>query len=255
MGIGVGSVSLLARYPVKSMGGEELEQIYLGEGGVAGDRLYALLDLETGRIASAKNYKVFGRLLDFRARLIGGDAVEISFPGGGRVSTLDGDVDEALSRALGRRVKLLGSPPPAARILRMNPFTGELRESELAPGTFLDGAEVHLLTSSSLSWLGKLVGDAPDAWRFRPNILLETEGVGRLEDGWVGGLLRVGEAILRVERPTRRCSIISLGEEGRVDRLGYLKALKEHGGTLGVYCSVVSPGWVRLGDKAEILRP
>ena len=144
----------MARYPVKSMGGELLRELYIDYGGVAGDRLYALLDLETDRIVSAKNYKVFGRLLEFKARLIrDGDPphIEIVLPGGGRLSILDDGVDEHLSRALGRRVRLVGSPPSQGRILRMNPFTGELRESELAPGTFLDGAEVHILTTSSLS--------------------------------------------------------------------------------------------------------
>ena len=49
----VGSVGALYRYPVKSMMGEELNATLFGNKGVVGDRLFALSDPETGKIASA----------------------------------------------------------------------------------------------------------------------------------------------------------------------------------------------------------
>jgi uncharacterized protein YcbX len=49
----LGSVASLWRYPVKSMMGEELNAAEVGERGLAGDRAYALLDRETGKVASA----------------------------------------------------------------------------------------------------------------------------------------------------------------------------------------------------------
>ena len=58
------SVGRLWQYPVKSMQGEEVEQILLGPGGVAGDRAYGFVDVETGRLASAKRPRRFGALLD-----------------------------------------------------------------------------------------------------------------------------------------------------------------------------------------------
>ena len=51
----VGSVSSVLRYPVKSMMGEELTAADVMEGGLIGDRAYALIDNVTGKIASAKN--------------------------------------------------------------------------------------------------------------------------------------------------------------------------------------------------------
>ena len=42
-GAAVGSVAGLWRFPVKSMGGEPLEQAELGKGGLLGDRAYALV--------------------------------------------------------------------------------------------------------------------------------------------------------------------------------------------------------------------
>lgn len=55
------------RYPVKSMMGEELVAADVGGNGLVGDRAYALLDAETGKVASAKNPKAWPGLFDFRA--------------------------------------------------------------------------------------------------------------------------------------------------------------------------------------------
>src|SRR5271170_607396 len=60
----VGTLSEIWRYPVKSMLGERLSELAIGVGGGIGDRVWALRDLESGRIASAKKYP---RLLEFRA--------------------------------------------------------------------------------------------------------------------------------------------------------------------------------------------
>jgi uncharacterized protein len=53
----VGSITAIWRYPVKSMMGEELDASAVSEQGLLGDRAYALVDAETGKVASAKNPK------------------------------------------------------------------------------------------------------------------------------------------------------------------------------------------------------
>ncbi len=65
-----GTVVSLWRYPVKSMLGEELNSSYVTERGLVGDRSYAVLDQETGKVASAKNPRKWGKLFDFRAAFI-----------------------------------------------------------------------------------------------------------------------------------------------------------------------------------------
>src|SRR5438552_351808 len=62
-----GSVVALWRYPVKSMMGEELNSTEVTQRGLLGDRAYALVDAETGKVASAKNPRRWPRLFDFRA--------------------------------------------------------------------------------------------------------------------------------------------------------------------------------------------
>src|SRR6478735_4115758 len=99
------SVGRLWQYPVKSMQGEEVDQILLGPGGVAGDRAYGFVDVETGRLASAKRPRRFGPLLDCRARFltapaVDGDSppVEVTFPDGTVVRSDDQDGVELTRR-------------------------------------------------------------------------------------------------------------------------------------------------------------
>src|SRR5256885_16761067 len=63
----VGTVLALWRFPVKSMLGEELQEMDLTEAGVLGDRAYAIRDRETGKVASAKHPKLWPDLLGCRA--------------------------------------------------------------------------------------------------------------------------------------------------------------------------------------------
>src|SRR5271168_5217414 len=67
----VGILSEIWRYPVKSMLGEQLSELAIGVGGGIGDRVWALRELDSGRIASAKKYP---RLLVLFDRLRGGGA-------------------------------------------------------------------------------------------------------------------------------------------------------------------------------------
>jgi hypothetical protein len=48
----VGTAGGLWRFPVKSMQGEEIETAYVTERGLLGDRVYALIDTETGKVVS-----------------------------------------------------------------------------------------------------------------------------------------------------------------------------------------------------------
>ncbi|MEK6192574.1 MAG: MOSC N-terminal beta barrel domain-containing protein, partial [Chloroflexota bacterium] len=50
----VATVVALWRYPVKSMIGEQLNAGEVTDRGLLGDRGYALVDRETGKVASAK---------------------------------------------------------------------------------------------------------------------------------------------------------------------------------------------------------
>ena len=87
----VGSVAELWRFPVKSMQGERLREVEVTTRGVVGDRAYALIDAETGKVVSAKSVKLFPELLACRAAFVAppraereAPAVRIDLPNGSR---------------------------------------------------------------------------------------------------------------------------------------------------------------------------
>ncbi len=65
--VAAGTVVSLWRYPVKSMMGEELNSSYVTDRGLVGDRTYAVIDKQSGKVASAKNPRKWGKLFDFRS--------------------------------------------------------------------------------------------------------------------------------------------------------------------------------------------
>src|SRR5437868_8570901 len=103
------AVAAIWRYPVKSMRGETLATVAVGERGLAGDRAYALVDTETGLVVSAKNPRRWGSMFAFRSEFLevpdldaAPPPVRITLPDGTPVRSDDHDVHDVLSRALGR---------------------------------------------------------------------------------------------------------------------------------------------------------
>jgi hypothetical protein len=112
------AVTALYRFPVTSMLGESLRTCTIDAGGVLGDRAYAVIDVETGAVASAKVPKRWAALLDFSARYVAepvaGDPappVEITFPDGSVLRSDDPGLDEALSAVFDRPVHLASTRP------------------------------------------------------------------------------------------------------------------------------------------------
>ena len=62
----VGTIQNIWRYAVKSMGGEELKQALVTDGGLLGDRGYAVIDRANGKVGSAKMPKKWGSLLTLK---------------------------------------------------------------------------------------------------------------------------------------------------------------------------------------------
>ena len=110
----IGKVVSLWRYPVKSMLGEELNSSYITEHGLIGDRVYALIDEETGKTVSAKNPSKWGKLFDFHSAFLDPPQVvdnippvRITFPDGTQIFSNQNEMNDALSKVLGREVKLI----------------------------------------------------------------------------------------------------------------------------------------------------
>ena len=66
----VGTIAALWRFPVKSMIGEQLQEMDVTDAGVLGDRAYALIEADTGKVVSAKSIKLFPDLLRCKAAFV-----------------------------------------------------------------------------------------------------------------------------------------------------------------------------------------
>jgi uncharacterized protein len=122
----VGSVTGLWRFPVKSMRGERLDAAPVTERGLVGDRAYALMDNDTGKVVSAKSVKRFPDLLQCQARFVespwaGEDLppVEITLPDGTTVRSDASDVSGMLSTFFQRDVTLARAAPNGGSFQRL----------------------------------------------------------------------------------------------------------------------------------------
>ncbi len=281
----LGRLAEIWRYPVKSMAGERLDRCTLASGrGLAGDRAFALRDEDVGEIRGAKHIP---ELLRCAAR--GRDAsagelerVEIRLPGGMSVDSDAPDVHEAISRAVGRRVTLWSRRPAEdlehyrrreriadeaslRRLLGLLPdeplpaleADSGAQEFVSPPGTYFDSFELHLLTRASLETLaGSLPDSTVDARRFRPNLVVDTgdADAGFPELDWCGRTLRVGPALVRIDRPMLRCVMTTCEQADLPRDPRIMRALVKHAGQdLGVGASVLRGGILREGDPVELV--
>lgn len=263
-----GTVTELRRYPVKSLLGEQQPQLRFGPGGVAGDRALALLDVLTGRVATAKQPRLWRSLLGWQAASRD-DVVTIRLPDGRVVAVDDPDVDAVLSAVIGRRVRLTGTRPAGAAVERPDPedvlalgvdadvpfMVLEIAQAT-AGGTFVDHSPVHLITEATCRRIGA------EAVRYRPNLVLTTGAAAFAENTWVGQEIRIGDVLLRATLPTPRCSVPTLGH-GQLPRAAHaVTVVAEHNrvdvpgfGVLpcaGLYAEVLEPGTVRVGDRVRV---
>src|SRR6476646_2853609 len=114
----IGTVAALWRYPVKSMRGEQLDATEVTALGTVGDRAYAVIDVTTGKVASAKHPRKWAALLECEAVFVdppvAGAAVppvQITLPDGSVVRSDEDDVDDKLSARFGTPVTLVSVAP------------------------------------------------------------------------------------------------------------------------------------------------
>jgi hypothetical protein len=260
----LGTVAELWRYPVKSMLGERLKAAEVTARGLAGDRAYALLDVESGRVVSAKIPRHWQRMFELRASYPQEPSSEglspalVTFPDGTPMETGHNGIDARLSSELGRAVAVISEPPEGARYrtLPLAQVEGDETEMPLING-FFDTMPLHLLATGTLAHLGSLYPEGRfEVERFRPNVLIETppgEG-GFVDNGWIGKTIAIGDARLRVMAPMIRCVMTTLPQGGLPGDPGILKTAGQHNhANVGVCVMVARGGVVRVGDAVSVV--
>ena len=275
----LGTVTTLRRYPVKSMLGEDLQAGEVSRAGLAGDRQLAVVSRRTGKIASAKYPRLWRDMLTLSAAAADGREVAalITLPDGKTVRSTDADVDGILSGLLDEPVTLTATPPAGASLDRAVP-EAVLRDGIAAPvpatlieigaaappGTFVDFAPLHLITTATLDRIAELSPyRRADLERYRPNVVISTDGSGFTENDWLGRELRVGaDLVLRVIARTPRCAIPTLAHGhlprdtealrvvARNNRISPLPDADPEP-CAGVYAEVLQPGRISTGDPVR----
>jgi uncharacterized protein YcbX len=228
----VGHVVALWRYPVKSMGAEQLERTEVSWHGLAGDRRWAFI--RDGQVRSGFPWltiRELPELVHYRPRFAEPDRPEASPTLVRTPSGCEFDVaDPALARGLG----------PGVRVIKQS------------RGVF-DTMQLSLLTTQAVAGLGRLVGSDLAAARFRPNLVVDARGGDFPEDAWIGRVLRVGGLRMRVDKHDQRCVMVTIDPVTlRTDPAILRTIARERDGQLGVYGSIVEPGPVAVGDQVEL---
>jgi uncharacterized protein YcbX len=238
MTIEIGQIEAIYRYPVKSMRGERLDSATLGWHGLEGDRRLA-----------------FHRL---------GDRGPFPWLTAGKLPSLvcftpipDGDGKPASVRTPeGQELPLFGEAL-AADVSRRCGIPVEMMQ--FRNGIFDDGA-VSVITSTTTGELCRLAGVAPDARRFRPNILVRsTRAVPLEEDEWVCGVLTFGDGpdapAVSVTARDVRCAMLNYDPDSGATNSEVMKvAVRANQNNAGIYGTVTRTGLLSVGQPIRLRR-
>ncbi len=212
-------VAEIWRYPVKSLGGERLEEAELLMDGIRGDRLVSVV--VDGRVVTAR----------IRPRLLGlrGSTAADGTPLVDGVPWCD--------RAALDAVRAATSLPEVELVA-----DGSVERFDVLP--------LMVATDGAVSEIGL------DARRFRPNLVIG--GVdGLAERDWPGRMLKIGggSAYVSVARLRPRCVMTTFDPDTQEqDRTVLQRLVDEYAASFALDCSVVQAGTIRVGDPVE-LRP
>ena len=263
----LGSVASLWRYPVKSMLGEEVQTSEVSSHGFVGDRAYALMDVVSGKIASAKNPKKWAKLLDFHASYQESSngngpfaAVNVMMPSGEAIASDAPNISTVLSTQLGREVRFLSTFVDSPTLEQYWPAVegtahqDELTQLSMPPGTFFDSCSIHAITTATLTRLQQLYPEGQfDRCRFRPNLVIASaeEEATFVENDWVGGILVIGDKVrLSIDTACPRCVVTTLAQAGLPADLDILRTAARHNNVIaGIRLSVLQGGTISCNDS------
>ena len=254
-------VTRLSTTPVKGLALHHPSSVDVGVAGVAGDRLFYLVDERDALFSIAKTGALVSVRADYDAEA---DVLTVSGPDGvlaqGAVAVGDPHTADffAFKQVHGRL-----APGPwdavlsdlAGRPLRM------VRAAQ--PEGAHDVEPLTLLGESSTARLADSAGlETVDSRRFR--MLIEFDGAApHAEDGWEGQRIRVGDVVAQVGGPVQRCAGTTRHPEtGRVDLrtlslIGAYRGRQDSvfgpGFNFGVYARVIVEGRIRVGDRIVLM--
>jgi len=257
----IGKVDSLWRYPVKSMRGEELEELFAAFPGIYGDRVFAF--------RSSANHKGFPyltardqrRLLQYRPRFRFPDKaarpINLIDAESKNANPLSADLVELVVDVDTPDGKRLAIDDPAlidmlrADIDQKHQVT--LMQSQRA---MTDCRPVSIFSLQSARQLAEETETPVDKRRFRANVYVDlASSKGFAENELVGRSVRIGsKVIITVLERDPRCVVITLDPDTGEQTSAILKKVAQaHEGMAGVYGAVLVEGMLHKGDSVELL--
>ena len=232
----VGTVTNLTLYPVKSLRGVAVERAQGYWYGLNGDRKYAFV--RTGDLSGFPwlTARDLPQLLlhepyfeDVTDPLT--SSIRVRTPAGDDLSLKSPRLEQGLSEAAGEPIALF----------------------RLKRGTF-DCMPVSVITTQTLKAVNDEIGRVLDSSRFRANLVIEAADGVFPEQAWLGKRLRFGErsgsAVLALNYPTTRCTVVNLNPEDGASDPTVLKAVARlTRARAGIYGTLHCLGDVRVGDE------
>lgn len=259
----VGTVESLWRYPVKSMRGEEWDELFAGYAGVYGDRLFAFASS-----ANAKGFPFFtGRdqhqMIRYRARFRNpekaarpvnwSEAQKLS-PNLNPISADPFELMVDVETPDGKTFAI--NDPGLIDNLRSNTDGNHELTLLRSDKALTDCRPLSIFAVQTARKLGQETGVAVDKRRFRANVYVDLANAdGFAEDQFVGRSLRIGaKVIVAILQRDARCMMITLDPDTAEKTPPILKAVAQaHEGMAGVYAAVLAEGMIRRGDPIELL--
>ena len=259
-------VARLSIAPVRGLGLEHPDSIELSDMGVVNDRRFYLVD-DQGRLVDRLRASQLCRI--FAKTDADGTWLRMAFPDG-RVVGGDVKLDEPVRTDIYNR-EAIGHVVRGPWAAALAPFVGRLvllvrcdrpGGTRIRPGETQVRNQVSILSDGSLGELARQLGvERVDGRRFR--MLIELEGAGpHEEDGWIGGEVEIGTAVVSVTKPDARCAITTQDPdtgERDLDTLrtilryrGFRAGDPEHKLDFGVLGEVAVPGTIAVGDEVTV---
>ncbi len=253
----IGTIEAACRYPVKSMAGEETDEVFVGFAGVMGDRAYAFVPRgkttkgfpwHTGReqetlVLYRPRYcqdAVSRQPVDVTASFTMSPGVNPVFPDSGAFAV------EVVTP--GGRTLSVDATELAAELEERGGKAVMLRFSERS---LYDCRPVSVFGNASARALGEEMGRPMDRRRFRANFYADwNDDRPFREDALVGRTLQFGERLrIAVLERDPRCKMITLDPDtAEMDPSVLRHVAQAHEGKAGVYGAVLVEGVVRKGD-------
>ena len=229
----LGTVRHIARYPVKSMAGEELESVAVRFQGLPGDRSYAFVQEGLYSPFPFLTAREYPGLLGYSPqwdRSTKPPRLNIVTDQGATLPIEGAELRNQIESGAGRSVRL----------------HSDHRGNH-------DIAYVSVITTATISELARAAGVPPDHRRFRMNFVVESDLLPFAEKQWVGKTLRIGDLRLAITEQDRRCLMITRDPDGAESAPAVLKAAGElNEAFAGVYASVLATGTVTKGDAVQL---